>query len=75
VSIGRQPGIIRLRELAERDGVEADLIDGAAGIDPAWIAAGRHIGVTARCPGTAGAAGRVRRGPRAGPLLQGWRLR
>jgi 4-hydroxy-3-methylbut-2-enyl diphosphate reductase len=37
----------RLRELAERDGVEAHLIDGAAGIDPAWIAARRHIGVTA----------------------------
>ena len=37
----------RLRELAERDGVEAYLIDGAAEIDPEWIVGRRHIGVTA----------------------------
>ena len=37
----------RLRELAERDGVEAYLIDGAAEIDPDWVAGRRHIGVTA----------------------------
>jgi len=37
----------RLRELAERDGVEAHLIDGAAEIDPAWVLGRRHIGVTA----------------------------
>ena len=37
----------RLRELAERDGVESYLIDGADEIDPAWIAGRRSIGVTA----------------------------
>jgi 4-hydroxy-3-methylbut-2-enyl diphosphate reductase len=37
----------RLRELAERDGVEAHLIDGADDIDPAWVAGKRRIGVTA----------------------------
>jgi 4-hydroxy-3-methylbut-2-en-1-yl diphosphate reductase len=37
----------RLRELAEREGVEAHLIDGADEIDPAWIAGRRCIGVTA----------------------------
>ncbi|HLT45050.1 MAG TPA: 4-hydroxy-3-methylbut-2-enyl diphosphate reductase [Luteimonas sp.] len=37
----------RLRELAERDGVEAYLIDGAAEIDPEWVAGRRRIGVTA----------------------------
>jgi 4-hydroxy-3-methylbut-2-en-1-yl diphosphate reductase len=37
----------RLRELAERDGVEAYLIDDAEGIDPAWVAGRRCIGVTA----------------------------
>lgn len=37
----------RLRELAERDGVEAYLIDGAEEIDPRWIEGRRHIGVTA----------------------------
>jgi len=37
----------RLRELAERDGVEAHLIDGAESIDPAWVAGKRHVGVTA----------------------------
>ena len=37
----------RLRELAEREGVEAYLIDGADEIDPAWIAGKRRIGVTA----------------------------
>src|SRR5690625_4611079 len=37
----------RLRELAERDGVEAYLIDGAEEIDPAWLAGRRHVGVSA----------------------------
>lgn len=37
----------RLRELAERDGVESYLIDGADEIDPAWISGKRRIGVTA----------------------------
>ena len=37
----------RLRELAERDGVEAYLIDGADEIDPAWIAGKASVGVTA----------------------------
>ena len=37
----------RLRELAERDGVEAHLIDGAGDIDPRWIACKRRVGVTA----------------------------
>lgn len=37
----------RLRELAERDGVEAYLIDGADEIDPAWVAGRDRIGVTA----------------------------
>ena len=37
----------RLRELAERDGVEAHLIDGAGDIDPRWIAGKRRVGVTA----------------------------
>ena len=37
----------RLRELAERDGVEAYLIDGADEIDPAWIAGKSRGGVTA----------------------------
>ena len=37
----------RLRELAEREGVEAHLIDGASEIDPRWVAGRRHIGVTA----------------------------
>ncbi|WP_133501295.1 4-hydroxy-3-methylbut-2-enyl diphosphate reductase [Cognatilysobacter terrigena] len=37
----------RLRELAERQGVEAYLIDGAAEIDPRWVEGKRAIGVTA----------------------------
>jgi len=37
----------RLRELAEREGVEAHLIDGASEIDPAWVQGRRHVGVTA----------------------------
>jgi 4-hydroxy-3-methylbut-2-enyl diphosphate reductase len=37
----------RLRELAEREGVEAHLIDGASEIDPQWLRDRRHIGVTA----------------------------
>ena len=37
----------RLRELAERQGVEAHLIDGADEIDPAWVSGRRRIGITA----------------------------
>ena len=37
----------RLRELAERCGAEAQLIDGAADIDQAWIAGKKSIGITA----------------------------
>ena len=37
----------RLRELAEREGVEAHLVDGAAEIDPHWLEGRRHVGVTA----------------------------
>jgi len=37
----------RLRELAEREGIEAHLIDGASEIDPRWVLGRRHIGVTA----------------------------
>jgi 4-hydroxy-3-methylbut-2-enyl diphosphate reductase len=37
----------RLRELAERDGVEAYLIDGAIEIDPKWVAGRKRVGITA----------------------------
>jgi 4-hydroxy-3-methylbut-2-enyl diphosphate reductase len=37
----------RLRELAEREGVEAYLIDGADEIQPGWVSGKQHIGVTA----------------------------
>jgi 4-hydroxy-3-methylbut-2-enyl diphosphate reductase len=37
----------RLRELAEKQGAAAYLIDGAEHIDPAWITGARRIGVTA----------------------------
>ncbi|MGL6160034.1 4-hydroxy-3-methylbut-2-enyl diphosphate reductase [Microbulbifer sp.] len=37
----------RLRELAERCGAGAQLIDGAADIDPAWLSGVRSIGITA----------------------------
>jgi len=37
----------RLRELAEREGVEAHLIDGAIEIDPRWVQGRKHIGVSA----------------------------
>jgi 4-hydroxy-3-methylbut-2-enyl diphosphate reductase len=37
----------RLRELSERMGTEAHLLDGADDIDPAWLKGKRHIGVTA----------------------------
>ena len=37
----------RLRELSEREGVEAYLIDGAVEIDPDWIKGRKRIGVTA----------------------------
>ena len=37
----------RLRELAEREGVEAHLVDGAMEIDPKWIVGRRHVGVSA----------------------------
>ena len=37
----------RLRELAERESVEAHLIDGAEEIDPRWVLGRRQIGVSA----------------------------
>ncbi|MGV8940268.1 MAG: 4-hydroxy-3-methylbut-2-enyl diphosphate reductase [Lysobacter sp.] len=37
----------RLRELAEREGVQAHLIDGADEIDPAWLVGRQQIGITA----------------------------
>jgi 4-hydroxy-3-methylbut-2-enyl diphosphate reductase len=37
----------RLRELAEREGVEAYLIDGAIEIDPRWVKDRRCVGITA----------------------------
>jgi 4-hydroxy-3-methylbut-2-en-1-yl diphosphate reductase len=37
----------RLRELAEREGVEAYLIDGAIEIDPHWVQGRKRIGITA----------------------------
>ena len=37
----------RLRELAEREGIQAHLIDGADEIDPAWVQGRRRIGVSA----------------------------
>ncbi|MFC5568550.1 4-hydroxy-3-methylbut-2-enyl diphosphate reductase [Lysobacter yangpyeongensis] len=37
----------RLRELAEREGVPAYLIDGAIEIDPRWIEGRKRIGITA----------------------------
>jgi 4-hydroxy-3-methylbut-2-enyl diphosphate reductase len=37
----------RLRELAEKQGAAAYLIDGAGDIDPAWLAGRNRIGVTA----------------------------
>ena len=37
----------RLRELAEREGVQAWLIDGADEIDPAWVGGKVRVGVTA----------------------------
>ncbi|RNF85076.1 4-hydroxy-3-methylbut-2-enyl diphosphate reductase [Montanilutibacter psychrotolerans] len=37
----------RLRELAEREGVDAYLIDGAIEIDPQWVDGRKRIGITA----------------------------
>ncbi|RDZ28956.1 4-hydroxy-3-methylbut-2-enyl diphosphate reductase [Lysobacter silvisoli] len=37
----------RLRELSEREGVEAYLIDGAVEIDPEWVRGRKRIGITA----------------------------
>ena len=37
----------RLRELAEKQGARAYLIDGAEHIDPAWVAGATRVGVTA----------------------------
>lgn len=37
----------RLRELAEKNGVEAYLIDGAEQVEPRWVAGKRCVGVTA----------------------------
>ena len=57
----------RLRELAERMGAEAHLLDSAGDIDPAWLQGKKRIGVTAgasapevlvaevdQCPGSCG---------------------
>jgi 4-hydroxy-3-methylbut-2-enyl diphosphate reductase len=37
----------RLREVAERKGVTAFLVDSAQAVDPAWLQGRRHIGITA----------------------------
>ena len=37
----------RLREVAERSGCKAYLIDGAEDIDPAWFQSGSCVGITA----------------------------
>jgi 4-hydroxy-3-methylbut-2-enyl diphosphate reductase len=37
----------RLREVAEKKGAQAYMVDNAAQIDPAWLAGKRRIGVTA----------------------------
>jgi 4-hydroxy-3-methylbut-2-enyl diphosphate reductase len=37
----------RLRELAEREGVQAYLIDGAIEIDPRWVQGRKRVGITA----------------------------
>ncbi|CAM4301451.1 4-hydroxy-3-methylbut-2-enyl diphosphate reductase [Bordetella muralis] len=37
----------RLREVAERIGIDAYLVDGADAIDPAWLAGRRRIGISA----------------------------
>jgi 4-hydroxy-3-methylbut-2-enyl diphosphate reductase len=37
----------RLREVAERKGVTAYLVDGAESIDPAWLRGRRRVGITA----------------------------
>jgi 4-hydroxy-3-methylbut-2-enyl diphosphate reductase len=37
----------RLREVAEKNGVESYMVDDASQIDPAWIEGKRRIGVTA----------------------------
>ncbi|MFO8152499.1 4-hydroxy-3-methylbut-2-enyl diphosphate reductase [Thioalkalivibrio sp.] len=37
----------RLREIGTRAGIEAHLVDGAADVDPQWLAGRRRIGVTA----------------------------
>jgi len=37
----------RLRELAEREGVQAYLIDGAIEIDPQWVQGRKRVGITA----------------------------
>jgi 4-hydroxy-3-methylbut-2-enyl diphosphate reductase len=37
----------RLREVAERMGVPAYLVDGAAGVDPAWLNGATRVGLTA----------------------------
>ena len=37
----------RLREVAERKGIPAYLIDGAEAIDPAWLVGRSRIGITA----------------------------
>jgi 4-hydroxy-3-methylbut-2-enyl diphosphate reductase len=37
----------RLREVAQKAGVPAHMVDTAADLDPAWLAGKRRIGVTA----------------------------
>src|SRR3546814_20347041 len=37
----------RLREVAERIGTDAHLVDGADAIDPAWLAGRQRLGLTA----------------------------
>ncbi|WP_208622044.1 4-hydroxy-3-methylbut-2-enyl diphosphate reductase [Bordetella genomosp. 12] len=37
----------RLREVAERIGVQAHLVDGASAIDPAWLVGRHRVGITA----------------------------
>jgi 4-hydroxy-3-methylbut-2-enyl diphosphate reductase len=37
----------RLREVAQRNGVPAYLVDGPADVDPAWVSGARRVGLTA----------------------------
>jgi 4-hydroxy-3-methylbut-2-enyl diphosphate reductase len=44
---GNSSNSVRLAEVGRRAGAEAFLIDDAAGLDPAWLAGARVVGVTA----------------------------